>query len=179
MSFHSNPTFASAARYFAFNGVVAVFATFLLHDFAQRATALTPAFADPVEAEPSRVEKFKDAEAAAAQAPQVPVPRPIVARSMPDVPVQVLAVRLDQAESLKIKPLQLKRKLRMSFAKPTARNKRAAVQTAGTLPPAVVESASREAGMIPAKKARKRPVLAESSRDITNRSLGVLVAMKN
>ena len=59
--------------------------------------------------DPSRVEAFKQFEAAAAQAPNVPVPRVVVAHAVPDIPVQVLAVRMDQAESLKATPIKLKR----------------------------------------------------------------------
>jgi hypothetical protein len=44
----------------------------------------------------------------------------------------------------------------------------------------VVDLASSEAGvLLPKKSKKKAAVVAESSRDITNRSLGVLVALKN
>ena len=43
----------------------------------------------------------------------------------------------------------------------------------------IVDLASNEAGLVPTKRLKKKgAVVVESSRDITNRSLGVLVALK-
>lgn len=180
MSFLINHRLGMATRYFAFNGAVAFCAVFLLHTVAERAMALAPSFLNPVEeAEPSRVEKFKDAEAASAQAPQVPVPHRVIARSLPEYPVQVLAVRLDDAESLKIQPLRLQKTMRPGSAQPMVRNRKVASQNGGKLPAGVIEFGYRAVGATTGRKQRKRLVLAESSRDITNRNLGVLVALKN
>jgi hypothetical protein len=169
--------FGAAARYFAFNGFLALFALSAVKELIRVSVALAP---DPHIAvdDPSRVEAFKQFEAAAAQAPQVPVPRVVVAHSVPDMPVQVLAVRLDQAESLRVTPLKLKRKPTVRSAKSSTR-KKAPVIAGGALPPFVVDMVFNEAGVAPTKRLKKKgAVVAESSRDITNRSLGVLVALK-
>lgn len=164
---------APITRYVAYNGALAVCAWVLVQDVGRMSLALAPSLAVATGIEPSRVEKFKQAEIAAAQAPKYPVPRLVVARSMPEVPVQVLAVKLDQAESIKVKPLRLKKKSPVRMAK--LRHKKPS-QTGGKLPPIIVELALGESGLMPEKKFKKKLVLAESSRDITNRSLGVLVA---
>jgi hypothetical protein len=135
----------------------------------------------------SRVEQFKRAEAAAAEAPQIPVPRVVVAHIAPHVPVQVMAVRLDQAESLKITPLKLKpvkvkRKVAGRPAKLAGRGKKPEKGFAlagGKLPPSVVAAAIQATEPNAIKRGKKRIADAETSRDITNRSLGVLVALKN
>lgn len=177
MFFSARQHLGPAARYFAFNGALVICTTLVLQQITHIAVALAPDLRIAVN-DLSRVEQFKQAEMAAAQAPNVPVPRVIVAQSVPDMPVQVLAVRLDQAESLKVTPLKLKRKPSVRTAK-SARKKSPAL-AGGKLPPIVVDLASSEAGvLLPKKSKKKAAVVAESSRDITNRSLGVLVALKN
>jgi hypothetical protein len=57
--------------------------------------------------------------------------------------------------------------------------KKSPVIAGGALPPMVVDFASNEVGVGSTKRQKKKgDVVAESSRDITNRSLGVLVALK-
>lgn len=169
--------FGAAARYVAFNGFLALCAVSAVKEIMRVSVLLAPDLHID-KADPSRVEAFKQFEAAAAEAPNVPVPRVVVAHIVPDMPVQVLAVRLDQAESLKITPLKLKRKPSVRTAKSSTR-KKAPVIAGGALPPLVVDLVSNEAGVAPIKRLKKKgAVVAESSRDITNRSLGVLVALK-
>lgn len=171
--------FGAVARYFAFNGFLALCAMSAVKELMRVSVALAPDLHIAVD-DPSRVEAFKQFEAAAAQAPQVPVPRVVVAHLVPDMPVQVLAVRLDQAESLKVTPLKLKRKPWVRTVKSSSTRKKAPMIAGGALPPLVVDMVSTEAGAVPTKGSRKKgAVVAESSRDITNRSLGVLVALKN
>lgn len=166
-------------RYAVFNGVLVACALGLADAIAQMAATIKSGTNVAAIAEPSRVEKFKRDEAAAALAPQVPVVRQVVALTVPDMPVQVLAVRLDQAETVKVKPIKAKRKTALRVAKAPVRPRKAIPGLFGDLPPIVVETALVETGSLPEKRAKKRAVVAESSRDITNRSLGVLVAMKN
>ncbi len=168
------------ARYAVFNGALVLCAISVAGKIADMAVTLkaeTTVLA--ASSGSSRVEQFKRNEVAAALAPQVPVPRQVMAMSVPDMPVQVLAVRLDRAESVKVKPIKVKRKTAIRMAKATAKPRKPAMKLFGDLPPFVVETAVLEAGAVPEKRVKKRAVLAESSRDITNRSLGVLVAMKN
>jgi hypothetical protein len=172
-----NQRFGGAARYFAFNGFLALCTVSAVKEIMRVSVTLAPDLHVSVD-DPSRVDAFKQFEAAAAQAPKVPVPRVIVAHLVPDIPVQMLAVRLDQAESLKANPLKLKRKPAVRTAKLSTRKKSLAI-AGGALPPLVVDLASNEAGVVSTKRLRKKgAVVAESSRDITNRSLGVLVALK-
>ena len=172
--------FFALALYAAFNGALMLFAGFSAQKIVQMVSSIRAPSTETAEAPPSRVEKFKLAEAAAALAPQVPVPRTIVAFSVPDMPVQVLAARIDRAENVKVKPVKLKRRTLARIAKANDRRRRAAVSTvvAGKIPTAVALFASADAGNAPQKQTKKRAVVAESSRDITNRSLGVLVVMK-
>jgi hypothetical protein len=169
--------FGAAARYFAFNGFLALCAVSAVKEITRVSVTLAPDLHVAVD-DPSRVEAFKQFEVAAAQAPNVPVPRVVVAHAVPDIPVQVLAVRMDQAESLKATPIRLKRKPAVRTAKLSTR-KKSPVIAGGALPPMVVDFASNEAGVGSTKRHKtKGDVVAESSRDITNRSLGVLVALK-
>jgi hypothetical protein len=169
--------FGSAARYLAFNGFLALCALTAAKEIMRISVTFAPDLHASVE-DPSRVEAFKHFEVVAAQAPKVPVPRVVIADEVPDIPVQVLAVRMDQAESLKATPLKLKRKPAVRTAKLSMR-KKSPVIVGGALPPLVVDLASTEAGVGPTKRQKKKgAVVAESSRDITNRSLGVLVALK-
>jgi hypothetical protein len=176
MIFSARQYLGPAARYFAFNGVLMLCNIFVIQEITRISVTLAPDLRIAVD-DPSRVEQFKQAEVAAAKAPNVPVPRVIVADSLPDMPVQVLAVRLDQAESLKVTPLKLKRKPSLRTAK--SARKKSPVMAGGKLPPIVVDLASSEAGVLLPKTAKKKADVVESSRDITNRSLGVLVALKN
>jgi hypothetical protein len=177
MFFSVHQRFGAAARYFAFNGFLALCALSAVKEIMRVSVTLAPDLHVTVD-DPSRVEAFKQFEAAAAQAPNVPVPRVVVAHAVPDIPVQVLAVRMDQAESLKATPIKLKRKPAVRTAKLSTRKKSPAI-AGGALPPLVVDLASNEAGVVPTKRQKKKgAVVAESSRDITNRSLGVLVALK-
>jgi hypothetical protein len=168
------------AFYAAFNGALMLFAGISVQSIVQMASSIRPQSTEIAEAPPSRVDKFKIAEAAAALAPQVPVPRTIVAFSVPDMPVQVLAARIDRAENVKVKPVKLKRRTLARIAKANDRRRKAAPSTevAGKIPAVVALFASADAGNAPQKRTKKQAVVAESSRDITNRSLGVLVAMK-
>ncbi len=177
MFLNATQRFGMATRYLAVNGILALFAMLAVQEVIRLSVTFAPGLRMAVD-DPSRVEKFKQGEVAAAQAPMIPVPRVVVAHSVPDIPVQVLAVRLDEAESLKVSPLKLKRKPSVRTAKSAAR-KKLPVIAGGKLPPTVVDIASNEAGVVPTKRPKtKGAVVAESSRDITNRSLGVLVALK-
>jgi hypothetical protein len=177
MFFCVHQRFRAAARYFAFNGFLALCAVSAVKEITRVSVTLAPDLHVAVD-DPSRVEAFKQFEVAAAQAPNVPVPRVVVAHAVPDIPVQVLAVRMDQAESLKATPIRLKRKPAVRTAKLSTR-KKSPVIAGGALPPMVVDFASNEAGVGSTKRQKtKGAVVAESSRDITNRSLGVLVALK-
>ncbi|OYW57224.1 MAG: hypothetical protein B7Y80_12605 [Hyphomicrobium sp. 32-62-53] len=167
------------ARYAVFNSVLLVGAVVLAGQIADLVFSIQADSTIVAQAEPSRVEKFKRDEAAAALAPQVPVRRKVVALSVPDMPVQVLAIQLDQAETIKVRPIKVKRKTAVRVAKSTPRPRKVAPGIFGDLPPIVVETALVETGSLPPKRVKKRAVIAESSRDITNRSLGVLVALKN
>lgn len=177
MFFSVHQRFGAAARYLAFNGFLALCAMSAVKEIMRVSVTLAPDLHVAVD-DPSRVESFKQFEVAAAQAPKVPVPRVVIAHSVPDIPVQVLAVRMDQAESLKATPLKLKRKPSVRTAKLSVR-KKSPVGAGGVLPPMIVDLASNEAGLVPTKRLKKKgAVVVESSRDITNRSLGVLVALK-
>lgn len=174
-----NPRHFAFARYAVFNGVLMLCAMGMVKKIADIAGSIKAEHAVVAGAEPSRVETFKRDVAAAALAPQVPIPRRVVALSVPDMPVQVLAVRIDQAENVKVKPVKAKRRLAVRVAKATVRKRMPGPSIFGDLPTAVVETALAETGPVPQKRANKRAVVAESSRDITNRSLGVLVVLKN
>jgi hypothetical protein len=165
-------------RYAVFNSVLFVGAAAIAGQIADLALSIKMDQTVVARAEPSRVEKFKRDEVAAALAPQVPVLRQVVALSVPDMPVQVLALRLDQAETIKVRPIKVKRKTAVRVAKATPRPRKPP-GIFGDLPAVVVETALVETGSLPPKRVKKRAVIAESSRDITNRSLGVLVALKN
>lgn len=171
---------SALARYAGFNGALVLCAMGMAGHIADMAATIkAETMVVAASAGPSRVEQFKRNEAAAALAPQVPVARKVVALSVPDMPVQVLAVRLDRAETVKVRPIKAKRKIagRMTKAKTVAKLRTPAPKLFD-LPAIVVATALAETGAQPEKRARKRAVIAESSRDITNRSLGVLVAMK-
>lgn len=174
-----NPRHFALARYTVFNGVLMLCAVGMVKKIADIAGSIKAEHAVVARAEPSRVDKFKRDEAAAASAPQVPKLRRVVALSVPDMPVQVLAVRIDQAENVKVKPVKVKRKSAVRVAKATVRRRKPAPSNFGELPAIVVETALVETGSLPEKRAKKRAVVAESSRDITNRSLGVLFVLKN
>lgn len=174
-----NPRHFALARYAVFNGVLMLCAVGMVKKIADIAGSIKAEHAVVAEAEPSRVEKFKRDAAAAALAPQVPMPRRVVALRVPDMPVQVLAVRIDQAENVKVKPVKVKLKAGVRVAKATVRRRKPAPSIFGDLPAIVVETALVETGSVPETRAKKRAVVAESSRDITNRSLGVLVVLKN
>jgi hypothetical protein len=166
----------ASARYLAFNGLLVLCAVSAVKEVMRVSVTLAPPLHKPV-SDPSRVDTFKRFEAAA-QAPKIPFRRIIVAHTVSDIPVQVLAVRLDQAESLKVTPLKLKRKASVRLAKPSMRKKSPAI-AGGALPPLIVDLASNEAGVLSTRGLkRKGAIVTESSRDITNRSLGVLVALK-
>jgi hypothetical protein len=170
----SNGRFRTLGFYLAFNGAVLACAGFLVGKLADVAVELQPMLERAKPGELSRVDKFRLAEIAAAQAPQVPVPRTIVAYEQPEIPVQVLAVRIDEAEDVTVKPMRLK-KGTARLAK-SARAKKTARRYEAELPPIVVETSAT--GLVPGRRSRAGRV-AETTRDITNRTLGVLVAMKN
>ncbi|MCU0954749.1 MAG: hypothetical protein MUC37_09110 [Hyphomicrobium sp.] len=162
-------------RYIALNSAVVMVAGFLAGQLAGLAAELRPFIEGPEPAQPSRVEKFKMAEAAARD-PRHPVPRTVVAFEQPELPVQVLAVRIDDAEDVKVKPMRLKAKPQR-YAK-VARTKKAAVRNQAELLPILVINDVPVTGPPPGRHLRGK-VAAESARDITNRTLGVLVAMKD
>ncbi len=174
-----NPRYLALALYAAFNGAMVLCVMGMAHEIAAIAGSIKAVNVMAVSAEPSRVEKFKQGEVAAALAPQVPVARQVVALRVSDLPVQVMAVQLDQAETVEVRPLMAKRKTAVRFAKAGARPRKTTRGVFGDLPPIIVETALVETGSLPLGRFKKRVVVAESSRDITNRSLGVLVAMKN
>jgi hypothetical protein len=149
---------SSIARYVSVNLALVLTAGFLFQGLARQLIELDPGAASLAAHRPSRVETFKRAEVAAAMAPHEPVPRIIVARDIPEMPVQVLAVRLDDAEGVKVKPVRVKSKA-LRLARTAARSKK--TLPGSKLPPDVIAIEARNVG--------------ESSRDITNRSLGVLV----
>jgi hypothetical protein len=150
-------------------------ALFLAGQIAGMAAGVRPLIMGTASQQLSRVEKFKMAEAAAARASLVPVPSTIVAFERPELPVQVLAVRIDEAEDVKVKPMRLKTKpLRLSKA---ARTKKVAGRYEVAL---LLILVANDAPITGSSGRRLRgKVAAESPRDITNRSLGVLVAMRN
>lgn len=149
----------SVARYLSVNLALVLTAGVLIQGLTRQLIALAPDAGSVAADQPTRVEKFKRAEAAAAMAPQEPVPRIIVARDIPEMPVQVLALRIDEAEGVKVKAVRVKLKT-LRLARTAAGSKK--TLAALKLPLYAVAIEARSAG--------------ESSRDITNRSLGVLVA---
>jgi hypothetical protein len=170
----SNGRFRKLGLYLAFNGAVVACAGVLVGKLASVAVELQPMLEAARPGELSRVEKFIMAEIAAAQAPQIPVPRTVVAYEQPAIPVQVLAVRIDDAEDVTVKPMRLK-KGTPRLAK-SARMKRPARRYEAELLPIMVETSGT--GPVPGRRSRSGRT-AETTRDITNRTLGVLVAMKN
>ena len=152
---------STVTRYFGVNLALVLTAGVLVQTLTRQLVALAPGLGSAAVDEPTRVEKFKRAEVAAALAPHEPVPRIVVARDAPEMPVQVLAVRLDEAEGLKLKPVRVKSKT-LRLARNAARSKKVLAAAGLKLPPFAIAIETRKAG--------------ESSRDITNRSLGVLVA---
>jgi hypothetical protein len=170
----SNGRFRALGFYLAFNGAVLACAGFLVPKLASVAAELQPVLEGAKSSELSRVDKFTMAEIAAAQAPQVPVPRTVVAYEQPEIPVQVLAVRIDDAEGVSVKPMRLK-KATARLAK-SGRVKKTARRYEAELLPIVVETSAT--GLVPGRRSRAGR-MAETTRDITNRTLGVLVAMKN
>ena len=179
MSTARRPTFSALLLYAGLNGALALGVAASAQKITQMGAMIKADQAESAAAVPSRVEKFKLAESAAARAPQQPVPRVIVARDVPDMPVQLLAVRIDHAENVKVKPLKTKRKSMVRAAKTQARQRKPVDVALGKLPPFIVQFALTETGNATVKRTKKAPVVAESSRDITNRSLGVLMVMKN
>lgn len=168
--------FYALGRYVALNAAALMLALFLAGEIAGTAAGVRPLIVGTGSQQLSRVEKFKMAEAAAARASLLPVPRTIVAFERPELPVQVLAVRIDEAEDVKVKPLRLKTKtLRLSKA---ARAKKPAGRYEAVLLPILVANDVPITGSAAGRRLRGK-VAAESPRDITNRSLGVLVAMRN
>jgi hypothetical protein len=167
--------FTALGRYIALNSAAVVVAGFLAGQLAGLAVEFRPLIEGPEPTQPSRVEKFKMAEAAA-RAPRFPVPRTVVAFEQSELPVQVLAVRIDDAEDVKVKPMRLKTKP-VRYAK-AARTKKAPVHYEAQLLPILVTSDIPVTGPAPGRRLLGKAA-AESARDITNRTLGVLVAMKD
>jgi hypothetical protein len=149
----------SFARYLSVNLALVLTAGVLVQGLTRQLIALAPSGGSVAVDERTRIEQFKRAEVAAAMAPHKPVPRIIIVRDIPEMPVQVLAVRMDEAEGVKVKPVRVKLKT-LRLARAAARSKK--TLAALKLPPYAIAIEARSAG--------------ESSRDITNRSLGVLVA---
>lgn len=149
---------SSIARYISVNVALVLAAGFLFQSLARQLIELGPVAGSLAVHKPSRLETFKRAQVAAAMAPHEPVSRIIVARDIPEMPVQVLAVQLDDAEGVKVRPVRMKTKA-LRLARTTARSKK--TLAASKLPPDAIAIEAR--------------IVGESSRDITNRSLGVLV----
>lgn len=170
----SNGRFRTLGLYLAFNGAVLACTGLFAGKLANLATELQPMLERAKPIELSRVDKFRMAEIAAALAPQIPVHRTVVAFEQPEMPVQVLAVRIDEAEDVKVKPMRPK-KGALRIAK-SARTKKAVRRYEAELLPIVVETSAT--GLVPGRRSRAGRT-AETTRDITNRTLGVLVAMKN
>jgi hypothetical protein len=174
MSLNSRQFLTMVGAYVLLNGALAACALGLAGEVARQSAGLVPAVILTADAGPSRVEKFKSSERAALSAPQVPVPRIIVAREVPAMPVQALAIRLDTAEGVSAQPVPRKLKKLVRVAKAGMRTK-PRIQPNGDLPDLVVLS---EVAAVPVQKPKQRAgrlyALAESTRDITNRSLGVI-----
>jgi hypothetical protein len=165
-------------RYVLFNGALVGCTALLIHSIADLAAEMKRRETPTVSAELSRVEKFELAAAVDAQARRIAVVRTIVARNIPDVPVQVLAVQIDRAEGVKIKPLKATRSA-ARLAQVSKRKRKSPSHWPGDLPDSVLTTAYFETGYETPSRPGKRRVVAESSRDIINRSLGVLVALRN
>jgi hypothetical protein len=169
---------SAVGRYVLFNGALVGCAALLIHSIADLAAEMKRRETPPLNAELSRVEKFELASAVDAQARRHAVVRTIVARKIPDVPVQVLAVQIDRAEGVKLKPLKTARKS-ARLAQASKRKRKTPAHKPGDLPDSVLATAYFETGYEIPIRPGKRRVVAETSRDIINRSLGVLVALKN
>lgn len=168
--------FYALGRYVTFNAANLALALLLAGEIAGIAAGARPAMLGAGSQQLSRMEKFKMAEAAAARASLLPPPRSIVAFEQPELPVQVLAVRIDDAEDVKVKPMRIETKpLRLSKA---TRTKRAAARYEAELLPILVANDAPVTGSPTGRRLRGKAA-AESPRDITNRTLGVLVAMRN
>jgi hypothetical protein len=174
MSLKSRHVLVKVGAYLLLSGGLGAGALGLAGEVLRQSAALVPS-ASVAGTAPSRVEKFKLSERAALTAPRVPVPRIIAVHDVPPMPVQVLAVRLDDAESIAAAPLSRKQKKAARLAKAETRAK-VRPGRPGALPPLVVMS---EVSAVPIQKSKSRAgklyALAESPRDITNRSLGVMV----
>lgn len=85
--------------YMLFVGGLTLTAHALGESIAFQTLSLAPQTSTAERSEPSRVERFLLDKIAASQAPQIPVPRVVSVLTEPDIPVQLLAMRLDEAES--------------------------------------------------------------------------------
>jgi hypothetical protein len=177
MRFAVTHRWSALGRYVTFNVIAMLTASALMQDVARMAASLSPMTAPGAVAGPSRVEAFKFGEIAAATAPQVPVPRLIVARRSPEMSIRTLAVQLDEAEGVKVKPVKANRKI-VRTAK-AGRNRKVIAHRPGKLPDSVIFAAAFEAVVSVPVRSKRMPPIAESSRDVTNRSLGVIMALKN
>jgi hypothetical protein len=175
MSLKNRQFLIVASAYILLNGSLAACALGLAGEVLRQSAGLVSTQSVAADTVPSRLEKFKLSERLAMTAPRVPVPRIIVAQDVPLMPVQALAIRLDKAESIAAEPASRKNKKASRLAKAETRTKPRMGRN-GDLPPIVVMS---EVSAVPVQKPKQRPgqlyALAESTRDITNRSLGVMV----
>lgn len=166
----------AVARYFALNAVLLVVATGLVTALARWTIELNSA--QPVStASLSRVEAFKQAETdALARRPEAT--RKVVAYTASQIPAPVLAMRLDEAEAAKSRRVLAKRLTPARVAINVESASAQQVRPRPRLPRGVMALGALKALQLPMTAERKF-VVAESTRDITNRSLGVLVAREN
>jgi hypothetical protein len=167
----------AVCRYLILNAATAMCAAGLAHEVARLSMKLNSQ--QPVAAAAvSRVEAFKQAEAEA-QVRRPVAMRQVLAYNIPNMPAHLMAVQLDEAERPKVYRQLAKRRLAARAAaavaiaasdtvKPNKRLPKAIMALGGPVP--FSPSVSAEA---------PRFIMAESARDVTNRSLGVLVASKN
>jgi hypothetical protein len=107
MSFSLPSHLKGLVGYILFIGCLGWTALTLGHRIAEKTLILVSHAEEGSPAAPSRVERFILGQIAARKAPQVPVPRSVTALNAPDIPVALLASRLDRAESVPQEVLRL------------------------------------------------------------------------
>lgn len=107
MSFSLLSHLKGLVGYILFIGCLGWTALILGHRIAEDTLTLVSHAEEGSPAAPSRVERFILGQIAARKAPQVPIPRSVTALNAPDIPVALLAARLDRAESVPQEVLRL------------------------------------------------------------------------